>query len=138
MSLARQKYWTDRLSESGWGVVWGKPVAIKRGRPVPGGVCIMARKHLLLQEVPMTKDEGPELYESGRVVHAAVATGSGKDTLHVFSFYGWPNAGKDPVARGKNEHLLRLLMAYIARLGNVPVLVHLINPTTTERSACIL
>ena len=133
----KQQLWEGRLKEKGWDVVWGKGVPTKRGRPVPGGVCILARRHIRLQAVPMDRDEGPGLFESGRVVHAAAALGDGTSILHVFSFYGHPNAGHDPQARTKNEALLQQLLSYIARLGNVPVLILGDFNVEIERSAIL-
>ena len=116
--------WRSALEARGWQAEFGKPMKRTRRGAVAGGVCVLARTGIALQSVPMTKHEGPELWESGRVIHAALACGTdGKTIIHVFSFYGFPNSGTDAAARAKNEHLLQLLFAYIARLGNVAVFI---------------
>ena len=115
--------------------VWGKPQPFRfakskthtsaglNGRP--GGVAIVARSHIPIQFVP--PGECPirkRLYHSGRWVHAVVAYGNGKQTLHVFSIYGFSGHYSHSAVADLNEAFLHDILEVTSQLGpDAPVLV---------------
>ena len=89
------KYDIDNVYDcEGWQFVWGKSVPSLRkpheGRD--GGVVIMARPGLAIEQVKPRSEVATRLWGSGRFVHTAVADGDGSRVMHVCSAYGHTNA----------------------------------------------
>jgi len=114
-----------QLEEVKWSVVWGKPQAEWKSQwgAKAGGVGIVSRPGVPLQEVKPVSQTQRELWESGRCVHAATAMGNGSVALHVFCVYGFSGAAGNNERMALNEQLLSKVFAAAAELGNVPVVV---------------
>jgi exonuclease III len=123
------------LKKHGYQAVWGKPQPFKFAKSAmhtstglngrPGGVAIVARSHFPMQFVP--PGDCPirkRLYHSCRWVHAVLAYGNCKQTLHVFSLYGFTGHYSHSKVADLNEALLQDVLEVITQLGpDAPVLV---------------
>ena len=123
------------LKKHGYQVVWGKPQPFKfakskthtstglNGRP--GGVAIVARAQIPMQFVPPGNCPiRKRLYHSCRWVHAVLAYGNCKQTLHIFSIYGFTGHYSHSNVAELNEALLHDVLDVLAPLGpDVPVLI---------------
>ena len=107
--------------QRGFDVCWGPLLRVRqtaRGeRTACGGVAVAVRAGTPSMVVRSEGEQmADELWESERCVHAQVAVGDGKRSVHVLSVYG--KVGDSRAA----SDLMRKVFAYGSSLGDVPVL----------------
>ena len=115
------------LRERGWNVFSGAPLESRGGgggmwEASLGGPAILARAALTAEDPPLPKqrERDPlvwDLWHSARWVHVRLALGDGSSALHLVCVYGM--YGDDTL----NRELWASVAAYLARLGNAPLVV---------------
>lgn len=119
----------QQIVERGWTPLYGQPqplvAGVRRQSPwnaVHGGVAILVQKTTPSQLVVPKGDLAKGLWESGRWCHATIATGTGRNFLHLISVYGFAH---DPTNSSNrlNDALLAQVFEEAASLGEVPVVI---------------
>ena len=118
-----QRRQAEELKTAGLSIIFGKP--LKRRTPTSrlpaGGVAIAARPALNLRAVPPNCPASQALWDTTRFCHGVVCFEG--QVVHVISFYGFTNAARHPEQRRANESLLKQMFAFLACLGDVPIVI---------------
>jgi hypothetical protein len=76
-----------------------------------------------IRTAPRDTTRRRELWETGRWVHARVATGRGREVVNVGVYYGIPGADSSSEAMQENERLLGLVFEEAALLAGAPTIL---------------